>query len=629
MRPNAKVPEIAHVTLIARAAVFVGCVLPFLQVLSHGFIAVDDQLHTYLNPFLNGRATGGMWTFWTSAYGGLYIPVTYTAWALIHALGRGGATWNALPFHCTNLILHALNGVLAFELLRYLLSSMPSSSARSCKTVSSDPGKDVRIVIAAAMGALWFALHPLQVEPVAWVSGLKDVLSGTFSLLSLLLFLMSGHDPANRLPLRFLGSLALMALAVLSKPSAVMLPLLGYVLSLPIARPSKRIRWMGRAGSAVLVVSVPALFVTTGAQPMPGGDFVVPLWARPLVALDALAFYLYKTIFPIGLTLSYGRTPRAALATHAWAYWTWMLPAALAVALALVWWKNRRPFGWAWVSLIGLLFFCLGLLPVLGLVPFGYQILSTVSDRYAYLSLLGPAMIVSFVVSRVTGPKRLMFVAGGVMLCIAGLGVMSYRQGTYWHDTLTLAERMLEVAPDNGMSQSTAGEAKMAAGDLEGAAVHLERALQLCEPSQVPDYSFELGLARHLQGRITEAAGLYRKAIALNPTAPGAQNNLGVILMMQGNPAPAASHFQAAIRFDPLRSAEPYFNLAKAVEQLPGQAEKARALFQQALQLQPGIAQQEHFLPRRLRQYEPRSINTELRLMWPYGYPIPGSRQGY
>jgi len=213
------------------------------------------------------------------------------------------------------------------------------------------------------------------------------------------------------------------------------------------------------------------------------------------------------------------------------------------------------------------------------------------------------------------------------MLWIAGLGVMSYRQGTYWHDTLIVAERMLEVAPDNGMSQSTAGEAKMAAGDLEAAAEHLERALQLCEPSRVPDYSFELGLARHLQGRTSEAAGLYRKAIAMRPSVPGAQNNLGVILLMQGNPAEAVSYFQAAIRFDPLRSAEPYFNLAKAVEQLPGQAEKARALFQQALQLQPGIVQREHFLLWRTRQYEPG--NADLRLMWPYGYPVSGSREGY
>ena len=190
---------------------------------------------------------------------------------------------------------------------------------------------------------------------------------------------------------------------------------------------------------------------------------------------------------------------------------------------------------------------------------------------------------------------------------------------------------MLEVAPDNGMSQSTAGEAKIAAGELEAAAAHVERALRLCEPSRVPDYSFELGLARHLQGRSSEAAELYNKAIALRPSVPGAQNNVGVMLVMQGKPAQAVPYFQAAIRFDPLRSAEPYFNLAKAVEQLPGQAEKARALLQQALQLQPGIAQHEHALLWRLRQQKPGNVGftTELRLMWPYGYPVPGSRAGY
>lgn len=127
------------------------------------------------------------------------------------------------------------------------------------------------------------------------------------------------------------------------------------------------------------------------------------------------------------------------------------------------------------------------------------------------------------------------------------------------------------------------------------------------------------------------AAGLYRKAIALNPSVPGAQNNLGVILMMQGNPVQAVSYFPGSHRFDPLRSARPYFNLAKAVERLPGQAEKGRALFQQALQLQPGIVLRKHFLPWRLRQNEAGNVgfNTELRLMWPFGYPVPGSREAY
>jgi len=421
-----------------------------------------------------------------------------------------------------------------------------------------------------------------------------------------------------------------MALAVLSKPSAVMLPVLGFTLALLIT-PSKRARWAIRAILAVLFVSVPAILVTSGAQPIPEENFVAPLWARPLVALDGLAFYLYKTGFPVGLTLSYGRTPRSVLFTHSWAYWTWILPVVLLLALGLALRRNGPWSALAPVSSIGFGFFCLGFFPVLGLVPFHYQTWSTVSDRYAYLSLLGPSLIVAFVMSRAAEMKWPRLAVGVLPLLIIGLGAMSYTQAGYWHDTLTVARRMLEVAPDNEMSQSTAGEAQTAAGELDEAADHLERSLRLSEPSEIPNYIFELGLVRHLQGRISEAAELYKRAISRRPSVAGAQNNLGVILLMGGQSAEAALYFEAAIQFDPLRSAEPYFNLARATEQLPGQAEKARALFQRAIQLQPGIEENETSLLWRLRGHKPREIgfNTELRLMWPYGYPVPGSREGY
>src|SRR5713101_927301 len=320
MNPNG-IAGYSKAPAIARLVVFLASLLPFLRTLSHGFIAVDDQIHTYLNPFLNGRAAGGVWRLWHSSYMGLYIPVTDTVWALIHALEGGGSTWYAWAFHLTNLTLHALNRLIAFELLRYLLSSHPlsSPSLRRAKILGRE--KHLRIVMASTLGALFFTLHPLQVEPVAWVSGLNNVLCGTFSLLSLLLFLRSGPGREKSLPLGFVSSLACMALAVLSKPSAVMLPVLGFTLALLIT-PSKRARWAIRAILAVLFVSVPAILVTSGAQPIPEENFVAPLWARPLVALDGLAFYLYKTGFPVGLTLSYGRTPRSVLFTHSWAYWT-------------------------------------------------------------------------------------------------------------------------------------------------------------------------------------------------------------------------------------------------------------------------------------------------------------------
>jgi hypothetical protein len=109
-----RITDNSKLVAAARTVVLLGSVLPFLGILGHGFIAVDDQIHTYLNPFLNGRAAGSVWNFWSSAYWGLYMPVTYTIWACISALARSGTTWNALPYHSANLALHALNGLLAF-----------------------------------------------------------------------------------------------------------------------------------------------------------------------------------------------------------------------------------------------------------------------------------------------------------------------------------------------------------------------------------------------------------------------------------------------------------------------------------------------------------------------------------
>ena len=221
MKAHVTIPRAAAVTHLMRVAVAVACLFPYLQVLHHGFVAVDDQLHTYLNPILNGYVPQGMGAFWTAPYMDLYIPVTYTVWALVHAVSGGGTQWAPMPFHGTNLLLHIANAVLAFEILRLMLRSLgPSSVAKAPQPAFATEG---RITIGAGLGAFVFALHPLQVEAVAWVSGLKDVLSGTLALVSLLLFLRSDMEREHQFPLRFVSSLLCMALAVLSKPSAVIL----------------------------------------------------------------------------------------------------------------------------------------------------------------------------------------------------------------------------------------------------------------------------------------------------------------------------------------------------------------------------------------------------------------------
>jgi len=632
MKAHVTIPRAAAVTHLMRVAVAVACLFPYLQVLHHGFVAVDDQLHTYLNPILNGYVPQGMGAFWTAPYMDLYIPVTYTVWALVHAVSGGGTQWAPMPFHGTNLLLHIANAVLAFEILRLMLRSLgPSSVAKAPQPAFATEG---RITIGAGLGAFVFALHPLQVEAVAWVSGLKDVLSGTLALVSLLLFLCSDMEREHQFPLRFVSSLLCMALAVLSKPSAVILPLLGFTLALTTVQHTKRprrmlMRWATRAGVGLLVVAIPGVVITFQEQPIPPGTFVAPFWARPFVALDAVAFYLYKTVWPMALTSAYGRSPQAVLETSASAYGTWLLP--VAVALGLLWWYRRTGSPAAWGSVIALLFFCLALVPVLGLIPFGYQLHSTVADRYAYLSMLGPAMILSVVVASTVSVPRLRVVMAGSAVLLLSLGTVTYHQAATWHDTLALATQMLRVSPGNGMSESTAGEAWLAAGDFERAATHLQRAVEVGPPSSVPFYSFELGLVKHLQGRLGEAAEWYRKATPSMGVVPGAQNNLGVLVLMEGKPGEAVPYFERALRFDAFLSPEPYFNLAEALGQIPREVERVALLTHRARQLEVGRRPNpDHSFWRRYRQAShEHGLPPHLRLMWPNGYPVSDSPEGY
>jgi len=135
----------------------------------------------------------------------------------------------------------------------------------------------------------------------------------------------------------------------------------------------------------------------------------------------------------------------------------------------------------------------------------------------------------SVVVASTVSVPRLRVVMAGSAVLLLSLGTVTYHQAATWHDTPALATQMLRVSPGNGMSEPTAGDTWLAAGDFERAATHLQRAVEVGPPSSVPFYSFELGLVKHLQGRLGEAAEWYRKATPSTGVVPGAQNNLGCL----------------------------------------------------------------------------------------------------
>ena len=342
------------------------------------FVAWDDDINVTQNPHLNPATFQSLIAFWKAPFLKLYIPLTYSVWTAAAWFSR----WRAGPlsplspgvFHALNLACQVASALFTFALFRTLL--------RAAKPENDAAKTDW----AAALGAAVFVFHPLQVEPVAWVSGLRDMISGAATAAALWQYVVSvSASDARRRRLHFVGATALFAAALLSKPSAVVIPILAAlldfgVLKRPLSRALKSLAlwFLLAAGFALLTrQSQDALHIRA----------LMPLWSRPLVALDSLAFYLYKLFWPATLSPDYGRAPDMALA-KGWLYWTWTAPAALALAIGLS--RERR------INAVCFGLFAAAPLPVLGLVPFIHQDLSTVADRYVYASILGPALAVAW-----------------------------------------------------------------------------------------------------------------------------------------------------------------------------------------------------------------------------------------
>lgn len=429
------------------AGVAAAAILAFCPILHNGFIQLDDGVLVAENPDLNPPTPSHWGHYWGKSR--LYMPLAHMFWGVIAIVaqspGANGrpATLSPAVFHAVSLLLHSANAVLVFLLLRRLVAGE----------------------WAAFWGALLFAVHPLQTEAVAWIAETSILLSTLFSLFAILGFLKFSDSPTGRRAKTYyaLATLAL-ALALLSKPAAVVVPALVLVIEmvLPIRRslraplstqPSISIAPTGVALTAVRrrpfrpLLKELALWAAMSAviavlvHRWQTSSFTFPLWQRPVIAADALAFYLYKLVVPIGLLPNYCRTPAWLFAHPSVAAVTWLAPVAL-LAVAILLWKRAR-----WV-MAAVLLFMIALLPVLGLNVFVFQQFSTPADRYAYLGMLGPALAVAAVVS--LRPGRLIPVALG--LAMALLACLSIRQSTYWVDSLTLFSRVIEAHPDSRMA---------------------------------------------------------------------------------------------------------------------------------------------------------------------------------
>ncbi len=528
-------------------------VVVYWPVIGHEFLEWDDNLNITENRYLNPVSWSNVAHFWREPFAGMYVPVTYSWFAAEAVLAertaagaQGAARLDARVFHLGNLLLHSACVVLVFVLLARLLDHAP----------------------AACLGALFFSLHPLHVESVAWVTESKGLLSSVFSLLAILGYLRYAEG-ASSAPGRWMYlTLASVAygLALLAKPSAVAVPLVAWVLDFG---------WLGRRLRDTLPVVVAwgliagvVVWITKGQQQIGTFYHEPEVWQRPLVAADALAFYLYKLVVPWPLAPEYGRSANVVL-NEWWGYATWLAPVILASVLAVL--PRRR----VWLVSYGI--FVAALLPVLGFVPFYFQRYSTVADRYAYLAILGPSLVVAW--WRANTPSKKRFAIAAAAICV--LGALSLKQSFVWRDNATLFLHGVRVAPRSFLAHNHVAHHYVDKGDPAAAERYFRQSLVIN-----PDYyegHNDLGIVLFRQGRLDEAEQAYRRSLAINDQVAPAHLNLAGLLVARHRPEEAETHFREAIRIR-RDNADAYFGLASLLAQ-GGQSDEAIAFFRQGLEL--------------------------------------------
>jgi tetratricopeptide (TPR) repeat protein len=559
--------ETRRVALVCLLLVVVTAAV-YAQVRGHAFIDLDDDLYVTANPSVGAGLTtsSAAWAL-TTFHAANWHPLTWLShMADVQMFGMQPA-----GAHMTSVLLHIVNTLLAFFVLR----SMTGALGRS------------------AMVAALFAVHPMHVESVAWVAERKDVLSTAFWFLTMLAYVRyarGGGATWAALTALFL------ALGLMAKPMLVTLPLVLLLLDRwPLGRwggtpPGRR----GLASSAWPLVreKIPlfalcaASAVVTFIAQRAGGAVQeiqnVPLSYRLSNAVIACARYLLALFWPHGMAVYY---PYPSLG-----YPLWQAALALAVLAGistLVWRLGAKlPYlitGWLW--------YLVTLVPVIGLVQVGGQ---SMADRYTYIPYLGLFLMILWgagdaLESRRT-PARL--VAALAVAPLVLLGILAYRQAGLWRDSVTLFTHALSVTRDNAVIEYNLGVTLGREGRSDEAAVRFENAARIWP--EFTQAQINLGVAQAAQGKLDEAALAYTRALAVRPDSAQAELNLGGVLAQQGRLDEALPHLERAAALDPA-DAKPHTNLG-LIHLRRGRTREALDHLEQAARLDPRSPEAENNL---------------------------------
>jgi Tfp pilus assembly protein PilF len=522
--------------------------LVFGQTLHHEFVNVDDNQGVYEHPLITqGLSLHGVAQLLTHI-----DPVTHDWWPLSeisHMVDWQLYGANAGGHHLTNVLLHAATAILLFLVLRNMTGALWQS----------------------AFVAAVFAIHPLRVESVAWVSERKDVLSGLFFMLTLWAYARYARQPKTG---NYLLTLFFFACGLLSKSMLVTLP---FVLLLLDYWPLRRITFpLHTSHFRLLVEKVPFLLlsaaacgITLVAHTHTNMEDVrgVNLFRLTGNALVAYAGYLGHLVYPAGLALYYSHHPAP------WKMIAALLVLAVISAGAIAGWR-KHPFllvGWLWY---------LGMLVPVATIQSG---LSAQADRYTYLPQIGLSIMAAWGAVELCGSWRHRRIALGSVSAavIAALMAAAYVQTGYWKDSITLWTHTLSCTSENYIAHNDLGNMLAKQGKLDEAIQHYQQALQF-NPDYVDAHN-NLGVALARQGKLPEAVEQYQRALQLDPSYAKARNNLGNIMARQGRLPEAAQQYEQALQLNP-DYIEAHYNLGNVLA-AEGKLDEAIQHYQQALNL--------------------------------------------
>ena len=549
--------------------------LVFGQVRNFDFVNYDDNDYVFENPHVLNGLTGDsvIWAF-TTNHAANWHPLTWLSLMLDCQLFGANPGW----MHLMNLILHLANTLLLFAVLRKMTGALWPSA-----------------FVAAA-----FAIHPMHVESVAWITERKDVLSTLFLLLTLAAYVSYVKRPGL---VRYLLTMLLFALGLLAKPMLVTLPALLLLLDYwPLGRfdSHQTIKAASRQkhkSSPVhdkrlplyraiiekipfIALSIVSSVITLLVQR--GVGAVVDINALPLKYRAANAFlsyirYIDKMFWPQNLAVFY------PFDDNSFAFWQ----AAMCVLLLLVisilvirFGRNQKylPAGWFW--------FVVTLVPVIGLVQVGSQALA---DRYTYISYIGLFIMIAWGLPELLSkwPQRKIALGLSMVIILTTLGICTHQQVSYWNNSITLFSHAIEVTQNNYIAYNGLGFAYSNIGRYQDALESCKQTIKI-----KPDFAethYNLGVTYGKLGRYQNAIESYQQAIRIDPNYAEAHSNLGITYGKLGRYQDEIESYKQAIRIKP-DYADAHYNLGVAYYKL-GRYQDALESYKQAIKYNPDLAE--------------------------------------